>query len=271
MNGLASPLARVRSKSVPVVFLLAVSASAFAQAAAPAPAQQNAAAPAFAYDVVTIKPDDASNNYWRNTADGFSMSGPLFTAIFSAFGVFMDDQISGLPPWAYSEHFAIQAKMDPETAAALLKLPPAEQSRQRMLMLQALLADRFALRFHRTTRELPVYELTVAKSGVRMKKSATETGGHTMYANGKIEAVSTSIPSLTMNLGGRVGRMVVDKTGLEGGYDFTLEYAPDGADASDPRPSIFTALEEQLGLKLVPAKGPADVIVIDRIERPSEN
>jgi uncharacterized protein (TIGR03435 family) len=68
-----------------------------------------------------------------------------------------------------------------------------------------------------------------------------------------------------------VGRVVVNKTGLDGGYDFTLDYAPDGADPSDTRPSIFTALEEQLGLKLEPARGPVDVIVVDHIERPTEN
>jgi uncharacterized protein (TIGR03435 family) len=68
-----------------------------------------------------------------------------------------------------------------------------------------------------------------------------------------------------------MGRKVVNKTGLEGGYDFTLDYAPDGADASDPRPSIYTALEEQLGLKLEPAREPVDVIVVDHIERPTAN
>jgi uncharacterized protein (TIGR03435 family) len=74
-----------------------------------------------------------------------------------------------------------------------------------------------------------------------------------------------------MNLSSTVGRIIVDNTELAGGYDFTLEWAPLGADASDPRPSIFTALEEQLGLKLKPARGPVDVIVVDSIQRSSEN
>jgi len=269
MTGLTLPPARVRDKFLRLVFFVAVSACAFAQA--PTPQQQNPPAPRFSYDVVTIKPDNTSNGYWRNTADGISVSGPLTSAIYGAFGVFMENQVAGLPPWAYSDHFAIEAKMDPETAAALLKLPPTEQWRQRTLMLQAMLADRFALKFHRTTKELPVYELTIAKGGIRMKKSATETGGHAAYWNGKIEASSISIASFVMNLESRVGRVVVDKTGLEGGYDFTLEWAPDGADASDPRPSIFTALEEQLGLKLEPSRGPVDVIVVDHIERPTAN
>lgn len=269
MTGFAFLPARVRCGLVLLAFLPAFSVFAVAQAAAPP--RQNSPAPKFSYDVVTVKPDDSSNGYWRNTDDGISTSGPLVGAISSAFGVFMEGQIVGLPAWVYSDHFAIQAKMDPDTAATLLKLPPIEQWQQRTLMLQALLADRFALKFHRTTKELPVYELRIAKGGIRMKESASETGGHALYWSGKVEAHSVSIASFAMNLESRVGRVVVDKTGLEGNYDFTLEWAPDGADASDTRPSIFTALEEQLGLKLVPAKGPVDVIVVDHIERPTAN
>jgi uncharacterized protein (TIGR03435 family) len=147
-----------------------------------------------------------------------------------------------------------------------------EQWKQMQLMLQAMLADRFALKAHRETRDLPIYELTVAKSGSKMKQTTPDSsGGSANYASGKVTAHQISIESVAANLSFAVGRVIVNKTGLEGGYDFALDYAPDGADASDTRPSIFTALEEQLGLKLEPARGPVDVIVVDQIERPTAN
>jgi uncharacterized protein (TIGR03435 family) len=140
------------------------------------------------------------------------------------------------------------------------------------VMLQAMLADRFALKAHRESRELPIYVLTVAPGGAKMKKTAADgQGGNANYSSGKVTAREISVEALAANLSFAVGRPIVNKTGLEGGYDLMLDYAPEGADASDPRPSLFTALKEQLGLELAPGKGPVDVIVVDHIERPTEN
>ena len=226
----------------------------------------------FSYDAVTIKLDDSGKVSWRNTPDGFLASGTLVTNLIqTAYGLTMQDQIVGLPGWANSERLEVQAKMDADTAAALGKLPPEEQWEQRKKMLQALLAERFGLKVHHTTKQLPIYVLTVASGGSKFKKSATDTGGSGMYSNGKIEVRATSIESLAMNLSHTVGRIIVDKTELAGGYDFTLEWAPEGAAPDDPRPSIFTALEEQLGLKLKSTQGPVDAIVVDSIQRASEN
>jgi len=248
----------------------ALPAIAVCQTTAHAP--QNTSTAHFTYDAVTIKPDDSGNVSWKNTPDGFSMSAmPATNLIRTAFWVLADDQIVGLPAWARSEPLAIEAKMDAETAATLNKLPPMEHWRQTQLMMQALLADRFALKFHHATRELPTYDLTIAKAGPRLKHAASEIGGNMIVGDAKIDAHAVSISNFAANLSHIVGRMIVDKTGLEGGYDFTLEFAPEGADVSDTRPSIFTALEEQLGLKLVPSKGRVDVIVIDHIERPTAN
>jgi uncharacterized protein (TIGR03435 family) len=237
------------------------------------PATKDAAPGTFTYDAVTIKPDDTGNGYLRLSADSFSMGGkPTWVLIRSAYGVLMGDQIVGLPGWAKSEPIAVEAKMDQETAAALAKLPPTERWKQSQLMLQAMLADRFGLKAHRASRELPIFVLTVAKDGPKIKKTAADGyGGNAVYAKGKVTAHEISVEALAANLSFAVGRLIVNKTGLEGGYDFTLDYAPEGADASDTRPSLLTALEEQLGLKLVPSKGPVDVIVIDHIERPTEN
>jgi uncharacterized protein (TIGR03435 family) len=222
------------------------------------------------FEAVSVKPDPSGSGYWRNTADGFSASARVNTLIRGAYSL-TDEQLIGLPGWASTDSFAVEAKMDADTAAALDRLPPLQHSKQMQLMMQSMLADRFALRAHYSTRILPVYELRIAKSGYKMKKSPDDAGGSAMFSNGKIEAQSTSMTMLALNLSGMMGQVVVDKTGLQGSYDFALEWAPEGADPSDPRPSIFTAFEEQLGLKLVATKGPVDVLVVDSIERPSPN
>jgi uncharacterized protein (TIGR03435 family) len=237
-----------------------------------APASRGTDAKPFAYEVVTIKPDNSGNAYWRFTPDGFSTGGMgAANLIRAAFNVLMDDQIVGLPAWARTEPLAIQAKMDADTVAALARLSPADRSKQMQLMMQPILADRFALKFHHENKELPIYELRVANGGVKLAKSSPDGGGRGTYSSGKIDAQGVSMENLAANLSFIAGRMVRDKTELTGTYDLTLEYAPEGADSSDPRPSLFTALEEQLGLKLVPARGQVDVIVVDHVERPSEN
>jgi uncharacterized protein (TIGR03435 family) len=238
-----------------------------------APQQQKAQARTFAYDAVTIKPDPDGHGFFKLSPDSFSMGGmPAWVLIRSAYGVLMEGQVAGLPEWAKTEPIAVEAKMDSDTTRALRKLPQMEQWKQMQLMLQAMLADRFALQAHRETRDLPIYELTVAKSGSKMKQTTPDRGGGSAdYDSGKVTGHQISIESVAANLSFAVGRVIVNKTGLDGGYDFTLEYAPDGADASDTRPPIFTALEEQLGLKLEPSHGPVDVIVVDHIERPTAN
>lgn len=266
------PLAVRNGFLLPAVFV-AFSSAAFCQTAPPAPQQQTSSTQAFRFDAVTIKPDDAGRSHLRLTPDSFSMGGmPAWILIRSAYGVLLENQVEGLPGWAKSENIAVEAKIDPETTAALNKLPGAERWKQMQLMLQAMLADRFALKVHRDSRDLPIYVLTVAKNGSKMQKTAADgSGGNAKYNTDKITAHATSVEALAANLSFTVGREIVNKTGLEGGYDFTLDFAPDGADPSDTRPSIFTALEEQLGLKLEPARGPVDVIVVDHIERATAN
>jgi uncharacterized protein (TIGR03435 family) len=273
MTCIASRRMGARSGIILFVFCAAISACAFAQAPPTPPTQQNPTASEFRFDAVTIKPDDSGKSFFKLAPDSFSMGGmPTWVLIRSAYGVLLEDQVVGLPGWAKSESIAVQAKVDPDTVAALDKLPPLERWKQMQVMLQAMLADRFALKAHRESRDQPIYVLTVAKGGPKLQKTdANGLGGNANYGNGKITAHEITLESLAANLSFTVGRPVVNKTGLEGGYDFTLDYAPDGADPSDALPSIFTALEEQLGLKLEPARGPVDVIVVDHIERPTEN
>jgi uncharacterized protein (TIGR03435 family) len=236
-----------------------------------------------AYDVISIKPShpDSYSSWWKTTADGISLDTTLKYMIFSAYSILMDNQVSGMPAWASSAQFAVEAKMDADTAAELGKLSDKDRKKQLQLMLQALLADRFKLRVHHETRELPVYALVVAKGGLKIKESpANEENGESV-GRGQLTGQGMQIGSLAMSLSGIVGRLVVDKTGLTGKYDAKLQWTPDDergitqtngvTPPADSRPSIFTALQEQLGLKLESSKEPVDTIVIDHLEMPTEN
>jgi uncharacterized protein (TIGR03435 family) len=207
------------------------------------------------------------------TADGISMGMSLKALIMMAYSNLTDSQISGLPGWTVNAQFDVEAKMDADTAASLARLPQGEQLNQRRLMLQALLADRFGLKVHRETKELPVYRLVIAKGGLKMQKTlANETPG-VSGARGQVTARGISIEVLSMILSGWAERTVVDKTGLTGSYDMNLRWTPDDAagPSLDSGPTFFTAVQEQLGLKLEPSKEPMDTIVVDHVEGPSEN
>jgi uncharacterized protein (TIGR03435 family) len=177
-------------------------------------------------------------------------------------------QISGGPSWAgeAATAFDIEARAN--------GTPTVDQAR---VMLQSLLADRFQLKLRRETKDLPVYDLVIAKNGPKMKESAADTQGSQSMRGTPARPRRMTYTKMTMErfvsgLVNDAGRPVIDKTGLTGNYDFTLEYTPDGtpADAANG-PSIFTALEEQLGLKLEPSKAPTEILVIDHAEKPNEN
>ena len=149
-------------------------------------------------------------------------------------------------------------------------------------MMCSLLEDRFQLVFHYESRMLPSYELVVVKGGSKMKVIAeSETVGKGLRVGERELSGVSNMRDLAYNLHGPLHQVVIDHTGLTGFYEFSLQYSSDGLDASaqgdpasapDPsHPSIFTAVQEQLGLKLVPQKTPQNVMVIDHVERPSEN
>jgi uncharacterized protein (TIGR03435 family) len=151
--------------------------------------------------------------------------------------------------------------------------PPGTPSKQIPLMLQTLLAERFKLAVHRETRMLPVYELVVAKNGPKLTPAKSGGRSSTNSNNGNVTATSVSMAELAHQLSRTrvIDRPVFDKTGITGEFDFTYEYAPDDNDSAG-RPSIFTAIQQKLGLKLESTKGPVEVVVIDRAEKvPSAN
>ena len=256
--------------------------SAPASTAPAASAPANSANPAaFTYDVVSIKPykapDAGISMYMNSTKDGFTSRGfPVQNLIFNAFPVVTLDQVIGLPAWAGSDPYDIQAKMDEETAAAFNKLPRDRREEVYRSLMLGILTDRFHLRYHKETRELPIYNLVIAKGGLRIQP--TPKGKQTGYrmGPGEISGNGIALDSIAMSLAGEVGRVVVNKTGLDGEYGVQLHWQADSMAAAANAPSsstslpdLFTALQEQLGLKLEPAKGPVDVYVIDHIEKPS--
>jgi len=178
--------------------------------------------------------------------------------------------IEGGPAWINTERYEIDAKAESDASVGMMQGP----------MLQALLEDRFRLKLRRDTREIPVYNLAVAKGGLKLPRSETqscpaERPSCFVVLSGEIpmEVRNMTIDQFTkVLLPVVVDRPVIDKTGLAGLFDFRLRYTRDDtADNPDGSPSIYTAVQEQLGLKLEPAKGPGEFLVIDSVERPSEN
>jgi len=219
------------------------------------------------------------NGGWQFTADSFSVTNlTVQQMLFNAYDLKMDGQLIGLPKWGDTDRWDIQAKIGDEAQQAMHKLNRLQYTNEIQLMLQNLLVQRFQLKSHSETRELPIYDLTIAKNGLKLKAAASEnpvkwSAGWSM-GSGKFTGKEVDFASLAKALSScdDVSRIVVDKTGLTEKYDVHLKWTPDGQqETADSGPSIFTALEEQLGLKLVPAKGPVDVIVVDHIELPSEN
>ncbi|HEX4278912.1 MAG TPA: TIGR03435 family protein [Bryobacteraceae bacterium] len=181
------------------------------------------------------------------------------------------------------EQYSIDAKPGDTRKGPILSLYLTQRQKEDeefKLRIQSLLADRFQLRIHKETREEPVYSLVVAKNGPKFQESkfnnsAAEKGllpGLKMFPY-QLTGTSVAIHYLADELSRRLSRDVIDHTGLDGEYDFNLHWMPDAAevDSNSDAPSIFTALQEQLGLKLESSKAPVDAIVIDHIERPTAN
>jgi|SRR5579863_2033945 len=247
-----------------------------------------AAPQSLTFEVASIKPTDPSNQhreYFVTPGGGFSGRGLTLKILIARTYNLLDSQILGGADWINSERYDIQAKAlrnagDESVPNDLSKLTP-EQAKilqdQFLERARALLADRFQLKFHREAKDLPVYKLVVAKGGPKIRQG-TDTPRVQLRRN-QIDAKAQPLASLVGILTQRLGRPVLDETGLKGNYDFNLQWAPDPSPtppnsvaAPDPGgPSIFTAIEEQLGLKLESKRGPVEIFIIDHAERPSEN
>jgi uncharacterized protein (TIGR03435 family) len=233
------------------------------------------------YEIASIKPNTSNPTF-------VYLNGPPAVHTFTATNATVQAliiyayqvnafQLDGGPAWLRSDRFDISTK-PPEGAFT---------RDQYLIMLQALLEDRFKLAVHRTTKEVPVYALVPAKGGLKIKpasEACAQTGsgrppapdspplcGNIRMGTNSFEGRSVSMTMLLRGLANALGRPVVDQTGFAGAFDLHLEFAPPMASPDNPSPTIFTALREQLGLKLESQKGPADFLVIDHAEKPSEN
>lgn len=218
------------------------------------------------FDVASVKPNQTGGDSRRATASAGgkfnAVNVSLKLLISRAYGV-PEDQIRPAPGWIDADTFDISARAD----------TPLEMSREELRpCLQGLLAERFRLTIHHEIKEGSVLSLVVTKKGARLKEHAgagsSGIGASTGSGKAEIAGTRTTMARLAEYLSGQVGRQVIDNTSLEGEYDFRVEWTTnEKADG----PSIFSALEEQLGLKLNATRGPIDVIAIDRVEKASPN
>ena len=221
-----------------------------------------------------------------------------------AFGLGYDHELVNAPSWITNDHFDIQGKLDDDQVANLRKLSRDDRDEQMRLMVQSILAERFHLTYHFETRELPAYLLEIAKSGLKCPRDTTSKPAIADPSRPRFRWSSAPAPpppppgwhppspseqnvlmqSLHMRTKGwpfwlilaslshqpeLEGRPVIDQTGLEGAYDCEMNWSQANSDGTDQ--SFFTAVRDQLGLTLQPSKGPVEVLVIDSIQRPSEN
>jgi uncharacterized protein (TIGR03435 family) len=262
--------------------------NAACQASAAEKKPPDASAPLTAFEVASIKPNKSGGgrsssgfNHGRFTATNVGIKTLLQ---YDAYGI-PEVQIQGGPAWLSSDRFDIEAKVDDATAEKMGKLSRDERNNLDRQLIQQLLADRFKLVVHWETKQLPVYALVVAKNGPKLEKSKDANGTSISSSNGKMTAKGVTMEGLAQRLTSmtsrELGRFVIDKTGIEGRYDLTLAWSPEDRSAAmvntsadngaPPGPSIFTELQEQLGLKLESTKGPVETLVIDHVEQPSEN
>ncbi len=235
--------------------------------------------PAITFEVTSVKPSKAGTSSSRSSMDNgrFTASNILLKNLmqYSAFGI-PEPRILGGPKWLNSERFDIEAKLDAPTLDRWNHLDRHQHSLAGQALFQQLLADRFHLRYHWETRTLPLYALVVAKSGPHLHPS-TQIDADTDTTDGEIIAKGITLAdlarTLTQELSHELGRVVTDQTNLPGRFDLTLRWTPDTGSAVPPDtgPALFTAIQEQLGLKLESTKGPVQVLIIDQLERPTKD
>lgn len=260
--------------------LLILAVTAIGANAQDTSAQTTQTAPAF--DVASIRPHTPlpheGNHIWSSASDGnFRTQNISLKALIQFAFTMPESRIIDAPAWTTSQFYDIEAKSTDDALNQSLHALPSDQAKPiKLAMVQSLLADRFGLKTHREQRVLPIYELIAAKDGQKLTPS--KSGGLTIndgrdHFNGQ----GITMPLLAQELAQYAGRVIIDKTGITGRFDIDLRWQPDDAPPvrlngeETSLPSLFTAMQEQLGLRLEPAKGPVDVLVIDDVHQPTEN
>jgi uncharacterized protein (TIGR03435 family) len=238
------------------------------------------------FDIVSIRPNTTgrSDSSTEDTSAGSirAINITVEKLITVAYDV-RDFQIEGGPEWIRSERFDIQAKLDepssihPRDMSRAERRDHIEKHRQR---LRNVLADRFSMRAQLETKDKPGYALMLAKGGHKLQPPSVDehhsgTTSNSSPTRSSISGQGVRLDSLTELLSSSLGRAVVDETGISGLHDFKIEWTPDesatAVSGQESKGSVFTAIQEQLGLKLESKKVPTRMIVIEHIERPSEN
>jgi len=243
------------------VLAVMMSCAVFGQSASPS------------FDVAAVKLADPREPLDIHTSPGGRLTvtnQPLKNMIKQAYGV-ESYQISGGPAWLDTDRFDVEAKSESNPDRA-----------QMLRMFQSLLEDRFQLKVRREQREGAIYALTVARGGPKLAAAELKTGERTGVFNGRTGAPTAAaisywkqgrhatIAMLANSLEGTLGRPVRDRTEIAGEFDFRFEYAADELSSGD-FPSLFTAVQDQLGLKLESTRGPVETLVVERAEKPSAN
>jgi uncharacterized protein (TIGR03435 family) len=265
--------------------------------AAPTPPNATPAAAPLAFDAISIHPTkiktttvngdvEIGRMVIQATLDSYHVENATVKfLIMDGYGV-KEDSIIGGPDWIGTTGYDVDAKVTPAADAP----PPKLNRAQRKQMIQSMLADRFKLVVHNETKDAPIYELDLAKGGSKLPITTpndtfakgingldgnpVSSGYPVLLGRGRLFGQSVTIASLIDYLKQELKRPVVDKTGLTGKYDLSLQWTPDNTLADSPLaggPSIFTAVQEQLGLKLTSTHGPVKTLVIDHVEPPSPN
>jgi uncharacterized protein (TIGR03435 family) len=226
-----------------------------------------------AFEVATIKPSNPENqNSGFHSGDGRRVNcdnETLIDILQFVYGVH-SKQILGAPDWAGSDRWDIDGYPD---------APGMPDDKQMQAMYRKIMAERFGLKMHTEKKSLSIYAIRMGKGGPKLTKSLDQNGlSDTTFTEFNsqrrvLRVTATNMEEFAATMQFIVDKPLADQTGLPGRYDFVLKWATDETETSDPNapPGIFTAIQEQLGLKLVPVKAPADVIVIDHMERPSAN
>lgn len=230
------------------------------------------------FEVAAIKasnPDSGSHSV-NTTSDRIAIENYTLTKlIMIAYGLKSRTQISGGPEWIDKQAFDISAKLDDAEVMKMQALKRSERQTERNHLVQSLLIDRFHLKLHRAQKIVPVYALLVGKSGAKLAPSDPSDEGHSLSENdGHMEAKSISMDALADDLTRMPesgDRVVLNRTGLSGRFNFEIDWAPDyGSGISDNalHPGLFTALLEQLGLKLESQKMPVEMVVVESAVKP---
>jgi uncharacterized protein (TIGR03435 family) len=223
--------------------------------------------------VATVKrsdPNDPNDTFDFRGRQVIFENQTVEAMLLLAYGI-QKSQIAGAPEWVRTERWDVNGLLDMDGK------PSLQQFRS---VVEKMLEKRFGLKAHKEQREMQVFALTVAKGGPKLTLNTSDPNGlrrqQVRVADGerREEFTNTSMKELAVLMLVEVDRPVVDQTGLQGRYDFKLSFTNDESDAptdGSVPPGLFTAIQEQLGLKLAPAKAPVDVLVIDHVEKPSEN